>query len=75
VQADRAVTARVTVERKRCKRGRCRWVRVARKTVASGSGRVKVRVKRLKKGSHRVVVRLSSSAGRGQTAARRFRVR
>ena len=76
VRADRAATARVTVERKRCKRGRrCRWVRVARKTVASRSGAVKVRVRRLRKGSHRVVVQLSSSAGRGQKAARRFRVR
>jgi subtilisin family serine protease len=76
VRADRAATARVTVERKRCKRGRrCRWVRVARRTVTSGSGAVKVRVKRLRKGSHRVVVQLSSNAGRGQKATRRFRVR
>ena len=64
-------TVRITVERRR---GR-RWVRVTRKTrVASGTS-VTLSVSRLKRGSHRVRVSISSGAGAGKSVSKTFRVR
>jgi hypothetical protein len=75
VRADRAATVGVTVERKRCKRGRCRWVRVANRVVTATNGSATVRVKRLKRGSHRAVVRLSNRVGTSKARTVRFRIR
>ncbi|MGH2948170.1 MAG: S8 family serine peptidase [Solirubrobacteraceae bacterium] len=75
IRADRAATMRVTVQRRKCKRKRCRWVRVTRKTLASESGRGKVKVRRARKGRYRAVVKLSSSAGTAKARRLRFRVR
>ena len=60
---------KVTVERKK---GR-RWVRVTRKTVFGTSATLKF--KRLKRGTHRVRISISSSAGRGDSVTKTFRVR
>ena len=60
---------RVTVERKK---GR-RWVRVTRRTV-SGSG-ASVKLSGLKRGTHRVRISISSSAGTGTSVSKTFRVR
>ena len=69
VSASRAAMLTIVVERKK---GR-RWVRVTRKTL-SGTGKT-LRLKRLKRGSHRVRVSISSGAGAGKSASERFRVR
>jgi subtilisin family serine protease len=69
VVATRAATLRITVERKK---GR-RWVRVTRRTV--GGARATLRLSRLKRGSHRVRVSISSGAGAGTPVSKRFRVR
>ena len=69
VAASRAATLTITVERKK---GR-RWVRVTRKTV-SGTGKT-LRLKGLKRGSHRVRVSISSGAGAGTSVSKSFRVR
>ena len=68
-------TVGVTVERKRCKRKRCRWIRVAGRVVFANDGTATVRVKRLKRGSYRVVVRLSNRAGTSKPRTVRFRIR
>ena len=60
---------RITVERKK---GR-RWVRVARKTV--GGSRATLKLSRLKRGTHRVSVSISNSAGNGSSVSKTFRVR
>jgi thermitase len=75
VGADRAATVGVTVERKRCKRNRCRWIRMAGRVVIADDGTATVRVKRLKRGSYRVVVRLSNRAGTSRPRTIRFRIR
>jgi thermitase len=75
VLADRAATVRVTVERKRCTRKRCRWVRVARKSAPTSSKRARVTVSPLRRGSHRAVVRLTSSAGTSKARTLSFKVR
>ena len=62
-------TVMVTVERKK---GR-RWVRVTRKTVFGTSATLKF--KRLKRGTHRVRISISSSAGNGTSVSKTFRVR
>jgi Subtilase family/Thrombospondin type 3 repeat len=69
VRSTSAATIRITVERKK---GR-RWVRVARKTVAGTRGTVRLR--RLKRGTHRVRISISSEAGRGSSETKTFRVR
>lgn len=74
VRADRAATVRVTILRKRCRRGDCRWVRAARRTVVARDGSAKVTLRRLRRGRYRAVVKLSSRAGRGAAAVRRFRI-
>jgi subtilisin family serine protease len=76
VQADRAATVRVTVERRKCPKGkRCRWVRTARRSVSAPSGRAKVILRRAKKGTYRARVTASSAAGRSRVRTFRFRVR
>jgi subtilisin family serine protease len=69
VTASRLAMMRITVERKK---GR-RWVRVVRRTVSGTRGTLKV--SRLKRGKHRVRVSISSSAGRGNSVSKTFRVR
>jgi subtilisin family serine protease len=64
-------TVRITVQRKR---GR-RWVRVTRKTRVASGTRVTLKVTRLKRGSHRVRVSISSGPGAGKSVSKRFRVR
>jgi hypothetical protein len=71
VVTSREATVRITVERKK---GR-RWVRVTRKTLATGGNRASLTVKRLKRGSHRVRISIASAAGRGTSVTKRFRVR
>ena len=75
VQTNRAATVRVTVERRKCSRGRCRWVRVTRKTTTTTGNVATVKSARLARGSYRAVVVLSSSAGRAQPETDGFRVR
>jgi thermitase len=74
VRADRAATVTVTVKRKKCGT-KCRWVRVARRVVESADGRAKVTLRRLRKGSYRATVRLSSEAGTSPARTTGFRVR
>jgi subtilisin family serine protease len=62
---------RITVERKR---GR-RWVRVARRTRAAVGNRATLKLSRLKRGTHRVRISISSSAGNGTSVSKSFRVR
>ena len=69
VTATRLATIRITVERKK---GR-RWVRVARRTVAGT--RATVRLSHLRRGTHRVRISISSSAGNGNSKTKIFRVR
>jgi subtilisin family serine protease len=72
VRTSRAASVKFTVQRKRGGR----WVRVTRATVAtSPSNRAGLRTKRLRAGRYRVVVVLSSSAGRTSAQAKSFRVR
>jgi subtilisin family serine protease len=69
VKSTSPATIRITVQRKK---GR-RWVRVARKTFAGT--RATYKVKRLKRGRHRVRISISSEAGRGSSRTKSFRVR
>ena len=71
VRTTRESTVRITVERKKGKR----WVRVSRATRTTSRGRVSLTVKRLKKGAHRVVIRVSNSSGTGSARSKTFRVR
>jgi thermitase len=75
VRTSRAANARITVERRKCKRQRCRWTRVTRKTVPTRANRAKLTVRGLRKGRHRAVVVLSSSAGKSAAVSRTFRVK
>jgi hypothetical protein len=67
--------AQITVQVRKCKHGHCRWARVTRKTTATVGGRVKYTTRALKRGKYRVVVVLSSSAGRAAAETQSFRVR
>ena len=71
VRTSRAATAEVVVQRKRGGR----WVRVKRRVAATSGNRATIRVKRLRKGSYRAVVVVSSGAGRAAAVTKRFRVR
>ena len=75
VQTSRAATVRVTVERRKCSRHRCRWVRVTRKTTTTTGNVATVRSGRLARARYRAVVVISSSAGRAQPETAGFRVR
>ena len=61
----------VTVERKKGKR----WVRVARKTLATSKKRADLKVSHLKRGTHRVRISITSGAGNGSSVTKTFRVR
>jgi subtilisin family serine protease len=71
VTTTRPAMVKMTVERRK---GR-RWVRVARRTEASFRNRATLRVSRLRRGTHRVRVSISSSAGRGTSVSKTFRIR
>lgn len=71
VRARDAASVRVTVRRRKCARGQCRWVRVARRTVATADGSGRVVARRLRKGRHRAAA--APAGGAGRTVA--FRVR
>jgi hypothetical protein len=71
VRTSRVATVTITVQRKRGKR----WVRVTRKVLDASSQRATLKVSRLRKGRHRVVVVVSSAAGRAPSVTRNFRVR
>jgi len=75
VRTSRAAAVEVTIQRKVCTHKRCRWVRVARKTATTVAGRATVTATKLKRGSYRAIVVLSSSAGRTKAETQRFRVR
>lgn len=77
ISGDRAATAKVTIERRRCTERRCRWVLVARRSVAiaRGTATVTVRSRRLVRGSYRASAVLSSSVGAGPPSRTAFRVR
>jgi subtilisin family serine protease len=64
-------TLRITVERKK---GR-RWVRVTRRTLVTSRDLATLTVSRLKRGSHRVRISISNSAGSGTAVTKSFRVR
>jgi subtilisin family serine protease len=69
VVATRDSQVKITVQRKK---GR-RWVRVTRKTVFGT--KATLRLKRLKRGTHRVRISITSSAGNGSSVSKTFRVR
>jgi subtilisin family serine protease len=75
VRTSRAASVQVTIQRKVCTHKHCRWVRVTRKSSTTSGGRVTFTATRLKRGSYRAVVVLSSSAGRAKAETQRFRVR
>jgi hypothetical protein len=61
----------VTVERRKGKR----WVRLTRKTVATSGNKASVKLSRLKRGTHRVRISITSGAGKGSSVTKTFRVR
>ena len=75
VRTSRAAAVEVTIQRKVCKHKRCRWVRVSRKRTTTSGGRATVTATKLKRGSYRAIVVLTSSAGRAKAETQRFRVR
>ena len=50
-------------------------MRVARKTLATSENRATLKVSRLKRGTHRVRISITSSAGNGTSVSKTFRVR
>jgi thermitase len=77
IRSDRAATAKVTIQRRRCGRRRCRWVVVARRSVAIARGKttVRVRSRRLVRGRYRATVVLSNNVGAADPRRSRFRIR
>jgi subtilisin family serine protease len=75
VRASRDAIVQVTIQRRKCQHGKCRWVRVTRRTTATVAAQATVTVRRLKRGKYRAVVVLSSAAGRAAAETHRFRVR
>lgn len=77
ITSDRPATGKVTIESRRCGERRCRWVLVARRSVAIAHGKatVIVRSRRLVRGSYRATAVLSSSLGVGDPRRRSFRIR
>jgi subtilisin family serine protease len=71
VRTSREASVRITIERKKGKR----WVRVSRTTRTTRRGRASLTVKRLRKGTHRVVVTVKNSSGSGTARSKSFRVR
>jgi thermitase len=76
VTGDRAATVRLTIESRRCVRGGCRWVPVAKRSVSIAGGTAAVRVRsRLVRGLYRATAVLSSSLGSGDPRRTSFRIR
>ena len=71
VETTRLAMVTVTVERAR---GRT-WVRVARKRIATSRNRASLKLSQLKRGTHRVRISVTSSAGKGSSVTKTFRVR
>jgi thermitase len=76
ISSDRPTRATVTIQRRRCSRRRCRWVRVATRRVAVKRNRVTVRLRsrRFVRGSYRVTA-VPSSGPRIGAPRRSFRLR
>jgi hypothetical protein len=77
VAGDPAATVRLTIESRRCVRGGCRWVPVAKRSlsIAGGTATVRIRSRRLVRGLHRATAVLSSSLGSGEPRSASFRIR
>jgi thermitase len=77
ISGDRAATAEVTLELRRCRRRRCRWVLLASPSVAMSRGRatLRLRARRLARGSYRATAVLSSEFGAGPPRRKAFRIR
>jgi hypothetical protein len=67
----------VAIELQRCGERRCRWVLLARRSVAIAAGKatVTVRSRRFVRGSYRATAVLSSSLGSGAPGRDFFRIR
>jgi thermitase len=78
VRPDRPATVGIRIERRTCKvvatRNKCRWTTVASHARVTTGAPVRL-VRRLARGSHRVTVTLTSSAGRARPVTKAFRVR
>jgi subtilisin family serine protease len=77
--ADRAASARVTLERRSCARGGCRWVRLLRRTVGVRTRTVALTVRAprgrtMPHGAYRVRAVLSSAAGTARPVTRTVRL-
>jgi thermitase len=77
ITSDRPATGKVTIESRRCGERRCRWVLVARRSVAIAGARaiVSVRSRRLVRGTYHATAVLSSSLGAGAPRRTAFRIR
>jgi thermitase len=77
ITGDHPATGRVTIELQRCGARRCRWVSLARRSVAIAAGKasVTVRSRRFVRGSYRATAVLSSSLGSGTPVRHFFRIR
>jgi subtilisin family serine protease len=77
ITGDHPATGRVTIELRRCGERRCRWVALARRSVAIAAGKanVTVRSRRFVRGSYRATAVLSSSLGSGTPVRDFFRIR
>jgi subtilisin family serine protease len=71
VSTTRLAMVTVIVERAKGKS----WVRVARKTVATSKNRASLKLSHLKRGTHRVRITVSTSAGKGRSVTKTFKVR
>ena len=76
ITGDHPATGRVTIELRRCRERRCRWVVLARRSVAIAAGKatVTVRSRRFVRGSYRATAVLSSSLGSGTPGRDFFRI-
>jgi thermitase len=76
ITGDHPATGRVTIELRRCGARRCRWVLLARRSVAIAAGKatVTVRSRRFVRGSYRATAVLSSSLGSGTPGRDFFRI-
>jgi subtilisin family serine protease len=76
LRTDRPANVDVALQRRKCnKRGRrCRWTRVARRTVTASNATARIKIGRLRKGSYRAVVQVSNATGTSKRTVR-FRVR
>jgi thermitase len=77
LSSDRPTRAKVTIRRRRCSQRRCRWVRVATRSVVikRKNATVRVRSRRFVRGSYRVVVAPSSAPSIGARRPAPFKIR